>query len=431
MRLRFVVLASVVCAVVAAVAPGVASAAPKHNRGLTINATPNPIEAGDGVLIYGQLNNPPVAGQTIVLYHHISGSHQGFSVIGKTTTDTHGFYTFTRAVGIVNTNRGWFTREAGIHGVHSRTIHERVAALVSIAASTDNAFTRHPIVFTGHVTPNHAGERVLLQEQKGNSDDWLTLKRAFLRPGSNYTIPYAWRVPGAHVARVLFPTDLRNTRAESDPVTVTIQQAQVADFTINSSAPIIDFGQSATVSGTLFQKGTTTAEPSTAVTLYGRSAGQTSFTALGATTTDASGNYSFAVSPPHNTVYVVRTTLPPQRHTAALFEGVRDVVTVSSDSSTSTVGGHVTFSGTVTPDKAGHVIYLQKLGSDGDWHTVEVRIVGTDATFQFGWTFGSAGSKQFRARIPGGPFNLGGASAPVTVVVASTVAPLSTLPPAS
>ena len=143
--------------------------------------------------------------------------------------------------------------------------------------------------------------------------------------------------------RVVFRTDLRNIRGESDPVTVTIQQAQVADFTINTSDPIIDFGQSATISGTLFMPGTTTPEPSTAVTLFGRTAGQSHFIALGATTTDANGNYSFTVSPPHNTIYVVRTTLPPHRHTAPLFEGVRDVVTLASSSPGSTVGGHVTF----------------------------------------------------------------------------------------
>ena len=60
MRLRFTVLASIVTALMALAIPGVGNAAPKHNRGLTINATPNPILAGEGVLIYGQLNNPPV-----------------------------------------------------------------------------------------------------------------------------------------------------------------------------------------------------------------------------------------------------------------------------------------------------------------------------------------------------------------------------------
>ncbi len=73
----------------------------------------------------------------------------------------------------------------------------------------------------------------------------------------------------------------------------------------------------------------------------------------------------------------MRTTFAPRRHTAVLFEGVQDVVTMTSSSPTSTVGGHVTFTGSVSPDKAGHVIYLQKLGKDGDWHTVEVRFVNT------------------------------------------------------
>ena len=99
---------------------------------------------------------------------------------------------------------------------------------------------------------------------------------------------------------------------------------------------------------------------------------------------------------------------------------------MSSSSSTSTVDGHVVFTGNVSPDKAGHAIYLQKLGKDGDWHTVEVRFVNNASTFQFGWTFGTAGTKEFRARITGGPANVGGASAPVTIVVSQP--PLSSLP---
>src|ERR1700722_18547114 len=121
MRPRIVVLASLLTALTVAAAPSVASAAPHHNRGLTINATPNPILAGDGVLIYGQLSTPPVGSQTIVLYHHISGSHAGYTRIGSTTTDATGFYEFTRAEGVVLTNRSWFAREDGVHGVHSRT----------------------------------------------------------------------------------------------------------------------------------------------------------------------------------------------------------------------------------------------------------------------------------------------------------------------
>ena len=109
-----------------------------------------------------------------------------------------------------------------------------------------------------------------------------------------------------------------------------------------------------------------------------------------------------------------------------LFQGVQDVVQLFASSSTSTVDGHITFTGTVSPDKGGHVIYLQKLGKDGDWHNVEARFVNNASTFQFGWTFGTAGTKEFRARITGGPVNIGAASAPVTIVVSQP--PLSSLP---
>ncbi len=109
MRPRFALLASLVAALAVAIAPGVAGAAPQHNHGLTINATPNPIVSGQGVLIYGQLKGSPVAGQPIVLYHRV-GLARHFSVIGHTTTDSFGFYEFTRADGIVTTNRDWFVR---------------------------------------------------------------------------------------------------------------------------------------------------------------------------------------------------------------------------------------------------------------------------------------------------------------------------------
>jgi len=131
MRPRFAVLAIAVTMLVAVVSPSVVSAAPRHNRGLTINAIPNPIDAGEGVFIYGHLNVGPVGGQTITLYHHLSGSGLGYTRVGQTTTDSHGFYEFTRAEDVVMTNRNWFVREAGIHRIHSRTVFERVAALIS------------------------------------------------------------------------------------------------------------------------------------------------------------------------------------------------------------------------------------------------------------------------------------------------------------
>ena len=250
MRLRLAVLATLVTTLAAGAVPSVANAAPRHNRGLTIDAVPNPIDAGDGVFIYGQLNATPVGGQTIVLYHHLAGSGLGYTKVGRTTTDSHGFYEFTRAEGVVMTNRSWFVREPGIHQIHSRTVFERVSALVSLAASTTTAVTGQPVTFTGSVTPNHAFERVVLQEQ-GADGNWRDLKSGRLDAGSNYSITYRWRFAGDHTVRVLFPSDFRNIAGSANPVTVAVQQKQVPGFTISSSDQLISYGQSVTISGVL------------------------------------------------------------------------------------------------------------------------------------------------------------------------------------
>ncbi len=429
MRPRIAVLGCALAVFAVVAIPGLAGAAPRHNHGLTINATPDPIIAGEGVLIYGQLKGTDIAGKSIVLYHHISDSRSGYTPISQTTTDSHGFYEFTRAEGVVETNRSWFVRLGATPSVHSRTVHEHVAALVSIAASSNTAFTRHPVTFTGHVDPNHASERVALQEQIGSSDDWKTLKSGRLGPGSNYSISYAWRLAGDHTVRVAFPGDNRNIRGVSDAVSVAVQQAQVPDFTIQTSDPIITYGQSATISGKLYARGTTTPAPNTAITLCHRAVTQVVPVCDVAGLTKSDGSYSFSVSPTINQWYFVRTTLQPTRRSASLFEGVKDTVTLTTASSSVTAGQMVTFTGTVTPDKAGDFVYLQRLGADGDWHNVAVTRVRFDSSFTFTRVFGTAGTKQFRARVPGDAQNIGGASSPVSVTVA--LPPVSTLPPAS
>jgi len=427
MRLRFTVLACALVAVACMATTSTAVAAPHHNRGLTIAATPNPILAGDGVLIYGQLNGPNHAGRLIWLYHRIN-PRPFFTLISVTRTNAFGFYEFTRAEGIVMSNRSWFVR--GPLLTHSRTLHEFVAADVSLASSAPGGITRHPLIFSGHVTPDHAGSVVLLQQQIGSSDDWRTIGVGRLGPGSNFQIAHAWRVPGAYTVRALLPRNRRNIASPSDSVSVVIQQNEVPDFTIFTSDPIVTSDSAYTISGMLDQAGTTSPEAGTQVALFDRMPGRGPFQQVATATTGPDGSYSFSnLTSSTNELYQVRTTASPLRHTAVLFEGVQDVVMMNASSSTPQVGQKITFSGTVAPDKAGHVIYLQRMGADGDWHTVEVRIVGPDSTFQFPWTFGTPGTKEFRARITGGPANVGGASQPVTVDV--TLPPVSSLPPAS
>ncbi|HEY2772218.1 MAG TPA: hypothetical protein VGI87_16700 [Solirubrobacteraceae bacterium] len=424
MRSRIVVLGSLLVAFAVCATAGIADAAPRHNDGLTINATPNPIQAGEGVLIYGQLTGSDIGNQTITLYHRVNPSHR-FVPIGRMQTNSFGFYEFTRPEGLVYSNRSWFVR--GPDTSHSRTIHEQVQALVSLRADRTVTDTRTSITFSGHVTPNHASQSVFLQVQRGNGDEWRTVASDRLNASSDYTISRAWRIPGARVVRTVLRRDDRNVRSPSDPIAIIVQQAQVPDFTISSSDPVIGVGQPATISGTLYTSGTKQPEPNTPVTLCGRTAGEP-FACDTAGVTGADGSYRFAVTPEHNEVYFVETTLPPHRHTAKLFEGVRDAVSLTASTASAPAGQTVTFSGSVTPSQAGDTVYLQRLGADGDWHTVGVHTVAANSTFQFARDFGNAGTKTFRAWVLPDPANLGGASA--SVVVNITLPPVSTLPAA-
>jgi plastocyanin len=411
-------------------ASGLAGAAPRHNHHLTIAAAPDPVVAGEGVVIYGQLLGPDASGQTIVLYHHVFGGRFGYRPVGTTTTDGSGHYEFTRAEGVVYTNRNWFVR--GPDASHSRTVHERVIPLVSITPSSTSTDTDHPIVFTGHVIPNHRFERVFLQQENGNGDDWRTLASTFLDANSNYTLAHRWRRPGVHDVRVVFRGDYRNVAGISDSTTVNIEQAQVPGFTINSSDPIVPTGGSVTISGVLDQPGTSTPEPSAVVQLWGRQPDQR-FVVLADTTTGSDGSYSFTQTGlSANTVYYVATLrMPdtPRRHTARVFQGVQDALTMQPSTTSATTGQTVTFTGTVMPDKAGHVVFLQKLGKDGDFHTVEIGFVRFDSTFQFRWTIGAPGTHTFRARITSDERNVGSVSSPVSIT--ATAPPASSLPPTS
>jgi hypothetical protein len=427
MRRRMPLLASACMAVAGTAAvPSIASAAPHpvKNRALTIHATPRRVIAGEPVLIFGRLEGRHTADQPVVLWHRINPQSR-FTVIGRTDTDGEGRYEFTRAEGIVNSNRNWFVR--GPAFTHSRTIHERVAAEVTMTASADQGTTRHPITFTGQVTLDRTGGPVALQVQRGDANTWRTVAVAKVGANSSYSIQHSWRTAGPRTVRVAFPGDRRNTPAASDPSPIVIDQTQAPFFTIGSSEAITPNGSPATIAGVLDAPGTSTPQVGTQVGLYARAPHSGApFTLAQTTTTGADGTYSFTVQDTANQLYQARTiSVAPAQHSAVVFQGVQDAVSMGANATSSTVGGTITFSGTVAPDKSGHVVYLEKLGRDGQWHVAETSTVSAGSAFSLPWTFGTPGDKQFRARVLGGPANVGGASAPVSVSV--SLPPLATL----
>jgi hypothetical protein len=285
----------------------------------------------------------------------------------------------------------------------------RIAATVSLDQPSGALTTATPISFTGHVSPANAGHRILLQRQAALlGDRWVAVDGGFVRADGSYTIVHRFRVPGDRTLRTLLLPNRRTLRSPSSPISITVQQRQIAGFTINSSAQPIDFGGSVTISGTL------TGGPTTSVTLFARDEWRGRLHPIATGTTDANGAYAFTQSPPRNTVYQVRVTSDPHRRTARLFQGVRDVVSIAASASTLTVGDVVTFSGTVQPSKVGHVIFLQRLDG-GIWRTVAVARIGAGSAYAIPFTLAAAGTAQYRTLVPGGPVNQRGVSSAVQV----------------
>lgn len=432
MRLPLAVPVSLLATSAFAVAPAVSLARhihhPHHNRGLTIRVTENPIVDGDSILIYGRTTGNTNAGQQVNLYHHIAGSQRGYTIVQRTTTLTGGFYEFIRPAGVVDSNRSFFvtTDATPLGRDHSRTVFERVHARVTINAPT-TAFTNQNVAIVGQVAPNHASERVLLERQIGGArNDFRVVGTTRLDASSNYRFVERSRIARDYTLRVVFPGDRRNLAGVSDEVSIAVSQNQNPAFTLNASANPITVGQGDMLTGTLAASATQS-NSNVAVTLFQRAFNSRVFTVAQNGTTDASGNYTFTVQPANNTVYSVRTA--SGQHTRQLFLGVRDSVTITPSSTTSTVAGSVTFTGTVAPTKVGHSIELQRQGPDGDYFTVATSRLGSTSSYSFTRTFGTPGMKVYRVRETGGPDNEGGVSPSLTITVSPPT--LSSLPAAS
>jgi hypothetical protein len=400
---------------------------PNGRCSININVQPPKITAGDAVVIFGRLRCPKNTNQTVRLFRVVRGV-LGSRPVGTVKTDATGSYEFQRADGVVTTNRGWFVRS---RGAQSGRRFIRVAAQVALTGpSQTELFTgpAHKVTFSGLVSPADVGARVILQRQNATvgGDDWRRINRSGpgrnvrVGPGGSFSLTHTFVVPGDANIRVLLRSQGRNVPSPSNVLTYVISQAENPKLTINSSADPITAGQSVTISGALANGNM---QP---VTLLARTGSQ-SFGAIAQTTTDAGGNYTFpAQSPIRNTFYKVQGG---GVSSAQLYEGVKDVLTAAAVPTTVEAGQPVTFSGTVTPDHTGHVIYLERRNANsGDFHVVQVAHVGAGSAYLFAHRFFDAGTKVVRVFIPGGPENQGAASQTFDIQV--TPAPASALSPA-
>jgi hypothetical protein len=409
-----------------ALVPAAASAA----RGYRISfaVAPDPDVSGDPLTMVGTVSNSrglPVQGVRLELYHRVNPV-PFFSPVQHTRTGPGGFYEIDRAEGVVVSNREWFIVALGRRNqvlASSRVVRERVFAALTLSASANNVETGQPVLFSGTVSPRHVGERVLLERQVGqNGDSWHRIGDGSIEANGSFSISHTFRRPseaGPATIRVEFPADIRNIRSFSEPVEITIHQAENPNLTLSPSTPTIVVGESVTLSGKLVKavKGEVSKQ---IATLYARVAGQ-AYKPVATTTTAADGSFSFVQVPAYNTAYEVKAG---GETSAIVFEGVHDTITATASASSGSVGQVITISGLVIPSHVGHIVYLQLRNAAGHYQTIQVAFVGAGSTYTFSHQLQSAGVKNYRVYIPGGPYDLGAASALFEV----SVAPATSLP---
>jgi hypothetical protein len=397
-----------------ALAPAAAPAQPGPGGcRISVNVAPRLIEAGESVVIFGRLRCPThsgvsAAGRSVRLMQHVTGV-PGFHFARATSTDTHGFFQLIRTG--LEYNGGFYVSALG---TASATRQVSVLAHVSLSGPANGSQIltgpAHRVTFSGTVSPQDVGARVVLQRQNATTgDEWRRIQVGTVGAGGSYSIAHTFVVPGDANIRVLMRSQHRNVASPSQVYTYEISQAQNPALTLEGAPDPIVFGNRVTVSGTL------AGMPNTVVTLLAHAANQP-FVQVAAAKTDGSGNYTMpAQSPVASTFYEVTGG---GRTSAVLYEGVGDLLTAQVSATTVGAGQPLTFSGAVAPDHTGHIIYLERRDPlTGEFHVAQVASIGAGSLYSITHTIYAPGVKVFRVAIPGGPENEGAASTPFTITV--------------
>ena len=444
MRLRNLTPALLAAGSLLALAPAGALArrhpSPLGRCRINVNLAPALVSAGELTEVSGRLTcrRTGSGGQPVALYAHTAGT-AGYVPVQNTTTEPSGSYKLTTAA--ENANTSFYVRSDGAQSGRRRL---RVEAQVTLTGPPEGTQIEtgapNQQTFSGTVTPaTDIGARVILQRQNAISgEEWHRIGVGQVQAGGTYTIHHIFRVPGDASIRVLVRSDGLNVPSPSTPLDYEISQAQNPGLTILSLADPISYGQSVTISGAV--TGATVSQP---VTLLAQTVHQHGFAPVAEANTGAGGSYSFAPqSPINSTLYRViaagnacaavrpnaRACRAPVVKSAVLYEGVRDVLTAEASPTTVQAGQAVTFSGTVAPDQAGHVIYLERENAAGTgYHVVQRGYVLPGSTYSIVHQVYVPGTKIYRIDLPGGPANGRAVSQPFTIHV--TPAPASALTP--
>ncbi len=455
--MRAIKLAAAFTAVAASFAPACATALARGRHPhpqttgaggcqITLEVAPHPAYAGETVSAYGHLS----AGcgseekQVVTLYRGDVGTRPSeFTPVATGASEKGAF--LVKYSGITTNSLFYVSAD----GVRSSVKQLKVIAIVKLEGPPEGSviFTAQhvarrapiPVRFTGEVSPEDTGAKVLLQRQnayKGN--EWHRIGAVVsVDEHGKFTIAHDFVVPGPANIRVVVRDPGHNLSSPSNVLDYEITQAENPNLKIESTADPISFGQSTSIHGTV-----TSLATNTPLQLMAREAHTHGYSKVGEAKVQPGGAYSFAsVYPSSSTFYKV---VGGNETSAVLYEGVKYVLTESLLPGTTVQEDQpLTFSGTVKPgiipgheSITGHDVYLERQNPNtAGFHVLEVGHViapvppSTEYTYSIEHKFFGAGTQVVRIKIPGDPQNGSSVSEPFTIQVNS--APASSLTPVS
>ncbi|HTX13058.1 MAG TPA: hypothetical protein VME22_30855 [Solirubrobacteraceae bacterium] len=157
-----------------------------------------------------------MSGAQVVLWREKAGQ-SSFQQVAQTTTNGSGDYTFALGRGAVMADQTWYVTADSLR---SALLDQRVRALVGLAPSAHTVVAGHSVVLSGHVTPSHAGEVVLIEQRGGGG--WRVIARPRLSQGSSYSLSHRFMHSGKSELRAVLRLDARNLASDSPTIKLTV-----------------------------------------------------------------------------------------------------------------------------------------------------------------------------------------------------------------
>jgi len=410
-----------------ALAPAAASAAkpnvlgekPVHGCRVVTYAEPRTVTAGEQVQAFGQVlcsSTAATSGVPVTIFARSQGQTQ-FHVFTTVTSGPGGTFALTPQT---ITSDVWFYAVALGHRSGTKAV--RLAPQVTLVGPAEGTQIKtgkaNAVTFTGTVSPvppSDTGAEVILQRESSTSfEEWIPIQITTVKAGNAYTIKHTFVVPGdANLRVVVRPHGKYTVRGISNTLSYGISQPQNPALTINSSADPVPFGQPVTIEGNVAG-----AAQGTTVTLMSHPRGlQTALSTVAtAKTLDTTGTYKFTIpAASTNTVY---KAVSGAVSSAQLFEGVKYILNAGVSATTVQSFNTLTFSGTVTPARAGKIVYLERENLfGGGFHVAGVGQVNNEGKFTILHFAVGAGKQVYRIKVPGDPENQTVGTGPITIQV--------------